>query len=322
MSLFSSADQGTTNEPLLFLAGPTAIGKTELALALSEKFGCEIIGVDSMQIYRYMDIGTAKPSISERGRVPHHLIDYVFPDEEYSASRFVRDCQESIQQIRANGHLPLLVGGTGLYFTALENGIFSLPAIDPAIRQALLEELASRGREMLFQELSLCDPASADRIHPNDTYRLLRALEIWRAFGKPWSICIAEHQAQKKNLPRTNVLKIALARDRNELYGRIQLRVEAMIQAGLVDEVQGLLQRGYGKELQPMQSLGYRHMLQYLDGLWSWERAVELLTRDTRRYAKRQLTWFRADPEITWFHPSQTTEICSLIETFLASGSI
>lgn len=317
MGVTSSTDPGIFNQPLIFLAGPTAIGKTELALTLAETFGCEIIGVDSMQIYRYMDIGTAKPSIAERGRVPHHLIDYVLPDEEFSVSRFVEDCQKTILQIRAKGRLPLLVGGTGLYFAALEHGIFSMPAIDPMVRQGLQEELCSRGREVLFQELTACDPASAARIHPNDTYRLLRALEIFRATGKSWSIYIAEHQGKQSAEPKTNLLKIGLTRDREDLYQRIQHRVTDMTQAGLLTEVERLLQMGYTKGLQPMQSLGYRHMLNYLDGLWSWERAVELLARDTRRYAKRQFTWFRADTGINWFSPGQVTEICSTIEAFL-----
>lgn len=338
MRVTSSTDQEIFKEPLIFVAGPTAIGKTELALMLAEEFGCEIIGVDSMQIYRYMDIGTAKPSVEERGRVPHHLIDYVMPDEEFSASRFTEDCQKAIRQIRSNGHLPLLVGGTGLYFNTLENGIFSMPAIDPAIRQGLHAELSSRGRDLLFQELKGCDPASADRIHPNDTYRLLRALEIVRATGKTWSAYIAEHQRcccsaplkggsnnipagagkrQRSENPKTNILKIGLARDREELYRRIQYRVQNMVQAGLLSEVENLLKMGYTKDLQPMQSLGYRHMLSYMDGQWSWERAVELLARDTRHYAKRQLTWFKADPEINWFHPTQAAEICSSIEAFL-----
>jgi len=328
MGVTNSTDEGIFKEPLIFVAGPTAIGKTELALTLAEKFGCEIIGVDSMQIYRYMDIGTAKPSVVERRRVPHHLIDYVLPDEEFSASRFTRDCQKAIRQIRAKRRLPLLVGGTGLYFTTLENGIFSMPVIDPAIRQGLQQELSSRGRDILFQELNKCDPMSAARIHPNDTYRLLRALEIVRATGKTWSAYITEHQGldsdlagvereQRKVKSKANVLKIGLVRDRDELYRRIQFRVEIMVQSGLLSEVENLLEMGYAKDLQPMQSLGYRHMLNYLDGLWDWERAVELLARDTRHYAKRQFTWFKADPEINWFHPSQDAEICSTIDAFL-----
>ena len=345
MGVTSPVDQGVSEKPLIFVAGPTAIGKTELALTLAEKFGCEIIGVDSMQIYRYMDIGTAKPSVAERRGVPHHLIDYVLPDEEYSASRFTEDCRQAIRQIRAKGRLPLLVGGTGLYFNALENGIFSMPAIDPAVRQGLRDELSSKGRGLLFQELTVCDPVSADRIHPNDTYRLLRALEIVRTTGTTWSAYIAEHQRlrsapakgglnglldarpdldsiharqrQQGKKQTTNILKIGLDRDRDKLYQRINYRVEVMVQANLLAEVENLLEMGYAKDLQPMQSLGYRHMLNYLDGLWSWEKAVELLARDTRRYAKRQITWFKGDPGIKWFQPDQFAEIHSAIESFL-----
>ena len=303
--------------PLIFLVGPTAIGKTELALHLAEEFGCEIIGVDSMQVYRYMDIGTAKPSLAERGRVPHHLIDYVLPDEEFSALRFVADCREAIREIRARDRLPLLVGGTGLYFSALEHGLFSLPEIEPQVRQGLQQELVNGGRETLRQELEVSDPESASRIHLNDTYRLLRALEIVRATGRPWSALIAEHQRAREEAVRPTVVKIGLARSREELYARIEQRVEAMVEAGLLVEVETLLARGYHGDLRPMQSLGYRHMLNYLEGEWSWERALELLARDTRRYAKRQLTWFNPDPEIRWCHPGEHTLIRAAIASSL-----
>jgi len=303
------------------MAGPTAIGKTELSLTIADKFDCEIIGVDSMQIYRYMDIGTAKPSPIERGRVPHHLIDYVLPDEDYSVSRFIHDCRRAIGQIHERGRLPLLVGGTGLYFAGLERGLFAMPTIDPALRQSLQQELQSRGREVLYDELRTVDPSSASRIHPNDTYRLLRALEILRATGKPWSAYLAEHQGTQRPCPVPNLLKIGLHRERTELYPRIDRRVTAMVEAGLLSEVKELLKRGYSKALPPMQSLGYRHMATYLDGQWTWERAVELLARDTRHYAKRQMTWFHADPNITWYHPCQTEAICSAIRAFLATAN-
>lgn len=315
-----SIDRSGFGAPILVMAGPTAIGKTELALTVAEKFNCEIIGVDSMQIYRYMDIGTAKPSPAELERVPHHLIDYVFPDEEFSASRFVNDCHQAIVQIRAKGRLPLLVGGTGLYFTSLEHGIFSMPAIEPTIRQELQAELGTpSGRERLFRELQACDPVSAARIHPNDTYRLLRGLEIFRATGIIWSVFIAEHQKERKATSGLTLLKIGLNREREELYRRIEHRVEVMIQAGFLAEVENLLNKGYAKSLMPMQSLGYRHMIHFLDGNWSWDKMVGLLARDTRRYAKRQLTWFRADSSIRWFHPTQIVEICTAINDFLVA---
>lgn len=317
MVLIDSTDQELAPAPLIFVVGPTAIGKTDLALTLASEFGCEIIGVDSMQIYKYMDIGTAKPTKDERSRVPHHLIDYVQPDEAFSVSRFVMDCQEAIQQIRAKGRQPMLVGGTGLYFNALENGIFEMPATDHQLRQDLHEELGANGREALFQELKERDPESGLRIHPNDTYRLIRALEIVRSTGKTWSCFIAEHQELKKNKPKHNIIKIGLGRERDELYERIHMRVQDMVNAGFLAEVEKLLGMGYTQELSSMQSLGYRHMLQYLCGDWTWDQTLELLTRDTRRYAKRQFTWFRADPEIHWFHPQQTMETCATIAGFL-----
>lgn len=317
MAASHPVDREGFSAPLIFLVGPTAIGKTDLALGLAEEFGCEIIGVDSMQIYRHMDIGTAKPSLAERGRVPHHLIDYVLPDEEYSALRFVEDCQQAIREIRARGRLPLLTGGTGLYFSALERGLFSLPEIDPQVRQGLQEELAAGGRETLRQELESADPESAARIHRNDTSRLLRALEIVRATGRPWSALIAEHQQARGEGARPRVVKIGLGREREELYARIEQRVKAMLTAGILAEVETLLRMGYHGGLRPMQSLGYRHMLNFLAGEWSWERAVELLARDTRRYAKRQLTWFNADPEIRWFHPEARSQIrAALVSSF------
>lgn len=305
----------TTGQPMIFMAGPTAIGKTELALVLAEALGCEIIGVDSVQIYRYMDIGTAKPSCAERGRVPHYLIDYVLPDEDYSVTRFVTDCQAAINRIRENGKIPLLVGGTGLYFSALEHGIFPMPEVPPEIRHAIKDELRTLGREPLWRELERRDPNTAGRIHPNDSYRLLRALEIVRSTGVPWSEYIARHQQQQQ--PKNTVIKIGLARDRDELYRRIDQRVGAMINAGLLKEVEALLSMGFHQDLRPMQSLGYRHMLNFLAGEWTWEKSAEMLARDTRRYAKRQLTWFRADHEINWFHPDQHSEITGAVAGLL-----
>lgn len=302
-----STQHETIDQPIIIMTGPTAVGKTEIALMLAETFGCEIVGVDSVQIYCHMDIGTAKPSLAERSRVPHHLIDYVLPDEEYSASRFVTDCQAAIKKIREKGKIPLLAGGTGLYYSALEHGIFTMPEIPQDIRQGVKTDLTNLGRDALWKELTRCDPLTAERIHPNDTYRLLRALEIVRSTGVSWSDYIARHQQQQQ--PKFKAIKIGLDRERNELYARIDQRVGGMVKAGLVGEVETLLTMGYDKRLRSMQSLGYRHILNYLDGEWTWEKSIEVLARDTRRYAKRQLTWFRADKEIQWFHPEQIGEI-------------
>lgn len=315
-------DEGIFAEPLIILAGPTAIGKTELALGLAEHYNGEIIGVDSMQIYKYMDIGTAKPTIAERERVPHHLVDYVRPDSPYSAATFVSDCQAAIIEIRQRGRVPFLVGGTGLYFSALQEGIFLMPEVEQSIKDALKQELlAVDGRQRLYEELKSCDPVSAARIHVNDSYRILRALEIYRATGQPWSEFIAAHEAERLQAGNAGrkILKIGLSRDREELYRRINKRVEIMIEQNLLTEVENLLDRGFGPELKPMQSLGYRHMLNYLNHKWSWPEALELLARDTRRYAKRQFTWFKGDQEIHWFNPDQQDEIFSLVNGLIKS---
>ncbi len=305
-------------EPLIFLAGPTAIGKTEISLHIAEQFNCEIIGVDSMQIYQYMDIGTAKPGPAELAKVRHHLIDYVKPDGPYNAARFVCDCRRAIREIRERGRVPLLTGGTGLYFTALQNGIFSIPAIEQTVRTDIQSQLATDGGcQLLYEELKQSDPESAVRIHANDTYRITRALEIYRTTGKTWTSFIVAHRKRSAAAPRKKILKIALTRARDELYQRINQRVGIMIEQGLLTEVEGLLAMGFAANLKSMQSLGYRHMVNFINHTWSWRETLELLGRDTRRYAKRQLTWFNADKEIIWLSPDKQGEIFTITDNFL-----
>lgn len=307
-------------KPLVFLMGPTAIGKTALALAIARACNCEIIGVDSMQIYKFMDIGTAKPTPLERRSVRHHLIDYVFPDEVYSAARFVADCQQAIADIHDRGKAVLLAGGTGLYFRALVDGIFDAPVIADRIRAELLKERQEKGLAYLFTKLQAVDPESAARIHANDSYRIIRALEIYQGTGKSWAEFIKEHQAlNRRRRPAPLLLKIGVERDRQELYARINQRCEGMIQQGLLAEVRGLLAKGYAPELPAMQALGYRHLLDYINGAEDWERCLELLARDTRRYAKRQLTWFKRDSEICWFHPEMQDQVIAKTAAFLSS---
>ncbi|MBU2539198.1 MAG: tRNA (adenosine(37)-N6)-dimethylallyltransferase MiaA [Proteobacteria bacterium] len=301
--------------PVLVLIGPTAVGKTALSLALAERFSCEIVGLDSMQIYRHMDIGTAKASLEERARVPHHLLDVVNPDEEYHVARYVADATEACRQIIARGNRPLLVGGTGLYLKSLLEGLFEIPPVPESVRVVLRRRLAEEGRAVLFAELSRCDPESAARIHPNDTHRLLRALEIFLATGKPWS----EHLREQKAQPTlSNVLQLGLDCEREMLYERINLRVEQMVEEGLLGEVEKLLAMGYDPSLKSMQSIGYRHMVQFLKGEWDWDQTLFLLARDTRRYAKRQMTWFGNDPLIRWFAPIDTALIFECVEEFIA----
>ncbi|MDD3814719.1 MAG: tRNA (adenosine(37)-N6)-dimethylallyltransferase MiaA [Desulfocapsaceae bacterium] len=304
------------HDPVLVLIGPTAIGKTDLSLLLAERFGCEIVSVDSMQVYKYMDIGTAKVSLDERAQIPHHIIDVVDPDVEYDAASFVHDALGAIEQIHDRGRVPLLTGGTGLYLRALIDGLSSGIGQFPEIREQLQQRLALDGAHVLHEELGKYDRYSAERIHENDTHRLLRALEIYQATGKPWSEHILEHQKQKT--PRfSNILQIGLTCERDQLYRRINQRTALMLKNGLEDEVRGLIARGYSPQLKTMQAIGYRHMNNYLEGIWNMEETERLLARDTRRYAKRQYTWFAAIPELEWFEVGDQTKIIERIKKWI-----
>jgi tRNA dimethylallyltransferase len=301
---------------IIAIVGPTAIGKTSISLQIADDFLGEIVGVDSMQVYRYMDIGTAKPTLQERAKTPHHLIDIADPDEEYTVGRYVKDAETAIRAIWRKGNIPLLVGGTGLYLRGLLNGLSELPAIPPVVRRNLQKELENNvdSRRRLYEMLQQFDPESAARIHPHDTQRLLRALEIYRATGIPWT----DHLSRKNpNLTFSKVLRIGLTCDRDMLYDRINKRVHQMIRQGLVEEVEGLLARGYHGDLKSMQSIGYRHVVKFLRGLWTKQRTLELLARDTRHYAKRQYTWFRNDPEVQWFDLSHQDALYRTVEKFL-----
>jgi tRNA dimethylallyltransferase len=295
------------------LIGPTGIGKTELSLEMADRFTGEIVSVDSMQVYRFMDVGTAKASLDERVRVVHHLLDVVFPDQEYNVARFLADASRAMEAIQDQGHLPLLVGGTGLYLKGLLKGLFEIGE-NQELRRKLKKRAEEEGLQPLHEELQRCDPQSAARIHPHDSYRIVRALEVYQATGIPWSSHIAAHDQAGSGL---NVLKIGLQCDREELYRRLDRRVGVMVEQGLLREMENLLALGYGAHLKPLQALGYRHMGNFLAGVWRWEESLGLLARDTRRYAKRQLTWFRRDPEIFWFYPEQKKEIFATIKKFL-----
>jgi tRNA dimethylallyltransferase len=295
------------------LIGPTGIGKTLLSLEIAERFAGEIVSVDSMQVYRFMDVGTAKASLDDRARVVHHLIDIVFPDQEYNVARFLADASRAMNEIRGRGRLPLLVGGTGLYLKGLLKGLFEISE-NPELRRQLRSRAAAEGLQPLHEELRRCDPQSAIRIHPHDAYRIIRALEVYQATGVPWSAHIAAHDRAESGL---NILKIGLQCEREELYRRIDRRVGLMVGQGLLEEVENLRSLGYSEGLKPMQALGYRHICNFLAGQWSWNESLDLLARDTRRYAKRQLTWFRRDSEIHWFQPEQRKEIFTMIEDFL-----
>ena len=305
------------DSPVLVLIGPTAIGKTSLSLAMAKQFGCEIVSMDSMQVYRHMDIGTAKPSPQERAAVRHHLIDIADPDEQYDAARFVADACRAMRQIAAAGKIPLLTGGTGLYLKALTQGLFSVDGTgdNASIRDRLLERLRKEGRGGLFRELSEKDPATAARLHPNDSQRLLRALEILQATGVSWSAHLMQQGKPPVRLPKLR--QIGLNCERQALYRRIEERTEQMLAQGLLAEVAKLREMGYTTQLPSMQAIGYRHANQYLDGLCDHEEMCRLLVRDTRRYAKRQLTWFRAMPAIRWYDREAGEEVLAATERWL-----
>jgi tRNA dimethylallyltransferase len=283
-------------QPLLIILGPTAVGKTGHSLRLAEEIGAEIISVDSMQVYRGLDIGTAKPSPEEQARVRHHLIDVVEPYEDFSAGDFVRLADVAIADIRARGKVPLIVGGTGLYIGALVNGIFEGPTKDPDYR----DELIGRERRTpgtLHAELAGIDPAAAARIHVSDVRRIIRALEVYRAEGRPITEVHRDHRAQSEPRP-ANI--VGLTRPRPELYERIERRVDEMMWAGFLREVRGLRDAGVSRESTAMQALGYKQLYAHLEGEVDIEETVRLIKRDTRRYAKRQYSWFNNMDGVNW----------------------
>ena len=306
--------RSATKKPkIVIICGPTGIGKTSVAVELARHFNGQIIGADSMQVYRYMDIGTAKPTAEEQARVVHHMIDIIGPDESFDAARYAELAGMKIFELDRQKITPFVVGGTGLYIKALLHGLFDAEVFDADVRRRLKQEADAHGIKCLHERLGRLDPESAKRLHPNDSYRIIRALEVVETTGKPISRYHREHGFSEQPF---QALKIALNTDRAVLYARINERVDAMIAAGFLEEVKSLLARGYSANLKSMQSIGYRHMVDFIDGRLSWAECVRTLKRDHRRYAKRQLTWFGADPEIIWKEPGQVEEIQLLIENF------
>jgi tRNA dimethylallyltransferase len=297
--------------PIILLAGPTAVGKTELALEIAFRLGTEIVNADSMQVYRYMDIGTAKPTVEQRALVPHHLLDAADPDEPFDAARYAELARPAIQGLMGRGKIPLIVGGTGLYLKVLTAGICPGAPGNQEIKRQLIQEVEEQGLPKLHEELLRVDPDAGSRIHRHDRQRILRALEVYRTTGSPLSARQSQHRFQERNY---RSLKIFLYRERDVLYERINRRVLQMMDEGLLEEVRRLLARGYGPELKSMQSLGYKQAAAYLRGALLWESAVAEIQRATRQYAKRQLTWFRGDPEFRWFHAESGNEVLEWIQ--------
>jgi len=299
---------------IIIICGPTALGKTSMAIKVAEIFNGEIIGADSMQIYRYMDIGTAKPTADEQSHVAHHMIDLIDPDEHFDARQFAEMAYEKIIRLYTRGITPFVVGGTGLYIKALVHGLFKSGPSDIQVRERLQEQARIYGVDFLHQKLRRYDPDTSERIHANDSYRIIRALEVNELTGKSITELQQDH-GFKEN--RFNALKIGLHIKRELLYDRIDRRADAMIDSGFFDEVNRLLGMGYSDDLKSMQSIGYRHLIDFIKGRCSWDETLRTLKRDTRRYAKRQLTWFKTEPEIVWKEPGQLREICQLIKKFL-----
>lgn len=303
---------------LIVIVGPTASGKSQVAMDIASEINAEIVSADSMQIYRYMDIGTGKPSPEDRERIPHHLIDIIFPDETFSAANFKEKARGIIDELRETGKNILIVGGTGLYIKALLHGLFPSPKADESLRQELRKKAKRLGRTSLWHELKAVDPISASKLHPNDLLRIIRALEIYRQTGIPLSRWQEKHAFG--DCPY-EVLKIGLMREREDIYLRIENRVDDMIARGFEEEVRSLLNRGYGRHLKSMQALGYKRMVEYVCGERDLGEAVRLIKGETKAYAKRQLTWFRRDPRVRWVRcPEAEGRLMQLAERFLESG--
>jgi len=301
---------------LVIIVGPTAAGKSELALDLAAELYGEIVNADSQQVYRYLDIGTGKPSVEDRNRVPHHLIDIVNPDEEFNAALFRRLAMTGIGDIHQRERNAIVCGGTGFYLKALTQGLFVGPGQDSRIREKLERNIGENGLAVLYNRLVKIDPSVTSTIHPNDRQRIIRALEVYELTGKPLSEWQKEHAFGDDPY---KIVKIGLNRDRAGLYDRINRRCERMIQDGILEEVRGLIDKGYGLELKPLRSVGYRQMGAVINGALRLEDALEEMKQETRHLAKRQLTWFRSDAEIRWFHPNEKLAIIEAVKKFLSA---
>ena len=280
------------------ILGPTAVGKSDFGLKIAERFDGEIVSADALQIYRGFDIGTAKPTVEERHRVPHHLVDILDPQEPFSAGEFARLATGLIQGIEARGRVALVLGGSGLYLRALLDGISPIPAVQPEVREELQYRLDREGLEPIRRELEALDPITAARLGRGDTQRTTRALEVVLSTGRPLSAWLADDPSGSGPI---EALRIGLTLPRAVLYDRISVRVRRMIRAGWVDEVEGLLRRGLSPELPAFQAIGYRQLAAHVRGDISLEEALASTVRATCRYAKRQLTWFRREEGVTWF---------------------
>ncbi len=306
--------------PLIAILGPTATGKTSLGLRIGEELDGEIINADALQVYRGLEIGTDKPSLEMRATLPHHLVDILDPEEVYSAGEFVRRARPLIDEIRQRDRAPILVGGSGLYLRALLEGLSPIPPSNPDTRRLLEERCADEGIAALYEELVTVDPDTARRLAPRDRQRILRALEVASSSGRPLSSWIRQRPLGAEPL---KAIKIGLTVPRTILYDRISSRVEDMVRRGWVDEVAAILHQGVDPLVPAFQAIGYRQIVRHVQGGWSLQAAMEDTIRATRRYAKRQMTWFRKEKDVRWIPASDLeAELPDLFEQLNSGGSV
>jgi tRNA dimethylallyltransferase len=305
------APEAASRPPIVVIVGPTAAGKSELAIELAEAAGGEIVSADSQQVYRGMDIGTGKVGAAGRARIPHHLLDIAAPDEPMTAARFASLADEAIAEIAGRGACSIVVGGTGLYVRALMLGLFDAPPADEAVRARLRRDAEARGVASLWARLRAIDPEAAETIHPADLIRLTRALELYELTGELPSVHRRRHDHRRVPL-RYRARFIGLAPDREELDRRIDARVDAMIAAGLVDEVRALRAAGYTPPLRSQRAIGYAELHRHLDGELTLGEALNLIKRNSRRYARRQLGWYRGDARVQWYRAASEVDLEAL----------
>ena len=306
-------------KPILAIVGPTAVGKTETALQVAEELGGEIVNADALQVYRGFDVGTAKPTAEERARARHHLIDILDPHERYSAGEFARRARSVIAEIESRGRRAIVVGGSGLYLRALTEGISPIPPGDPQVRRELEARLAEEGLPALSRQLAELDPETAERLAPGDTQRVLRAIEVALVSGRPLSYWIALRPFGEARIP---AIKLGLTIPRSILYDSIAGRAAEMMKQGWLEEVEALLDRGLTRELPAFQAIGYRELADVVEGRLSLEEARERIVRATRRFAKRQLTWFRKEPGVEWFEAEASGLLAARVIDYLRGNCV
>jgi len=299
---------------VIIICGPTATGKTSFAVELAQYLGGEIVSADSMQVYRHMDIGTAKPTEEEQGGIPHHIIDVADPDEDFNAATYRRLAIDAVNDITARKRACLVVGGTGLYIKGLTEGLFDCPAAEPEVRERLQKKWDLEGPEKIFETLITIDPEYAAGIHRNDRMRILRGLEIFELTGSKPSELARVHGFSDRPF---QTISLCLEMERERLYNRIDRRSEFMVESGLLEETEGLLKKGYSPDLKSMKAIGYKHMVNHIEGKWGLKEAVGFLKRDTRRYAKRQTTWFRGQRDVSWISSDDINPALKRIKAFL-----